>query len=198
MKPITLYQKLSLPAGRTRLSPPAPPAVLKASRRWPAFLLVPLSMVLIVSPAHAQLRWEAYAGEPFGVGCVTIPVDRKQIALPAGDERFTIVETEGRLLYPVLKDAPVRRLLRRLLKIESPAAVTFFFLFQGDQALSLRAYVPGERSMRTASVFFSPRHSAGSSRPSIVMAAARRGTTCVGSLSSGLRRMRPCSCVSTL
>jgi hypothetical protein len=116
------------------------------------FLLV-FSAVLAGTAAHAAPRWEAYAGQPFGVGSVTVDVDRDQPTLPAGDQRFTVTGFEGRVLYPVLKEAPVRRLLRRLLEIETPAAVTIYFLFQGDQPLELKAYAPSEQA-----VSITPRH----------------------------------------
>jgi len=118
-----------------------------------AMLLLLLLAFLASSPCRAALRWEAYAGQPFGVGSVTVNVDRhgalgSQPAQPATDQRFTVQGSEGRVLYPVLKVAPVRRLLRRLLEIETPSAVTIYFLFRGDQPLELKAYAPSAQVVR--------------------------------------------------
>ncbi|MEQ8836297.1 MAG: hypothetical protein RID07_05775, partial [Lacipirellulaceae bacterium] len=57
-------------------------------------------------------------------------------------ERFTVESADGRILYPALKIAPVRRLLRRILEIDTPAAVTLYFLFRGDAPLDLEVYSP--------------------------------------------------------
>src|SRR3972149_10356339 len=50
--------------------------------------------------AEAAIRVEAYRGEPFGVGRVT--VDLPQDDAPSADDRFAITEAGDRVLYPVL------------------------------------------------------------------------------------------------
>ena len=99
---------------------------------------------LAMQSAVAQ-RWEAYTGEPFGVGSVTLRVDRDRPSMPLGDERFMVAEAGGRVLYPVLQQAPVRRLFRQLLEIDTPANVTIYFLFQGDGPFELQAFAPSEQ-----------------------------------------------------
>ncbi len=103
-----------------------------------------LSLLALGQYAQAAPRWEAYAGEPFGVGRVTVDVVRGEPALPLSDERFTVVEAGGRALYPVLKKAPVRRIIRRLLEIETPASVSIYFLFQGGEPYELQTYAPSK------------------------------------------------------
>jgi hypothetical protein len=58
--------------------------------------------VLCLSSATccAEVRVEAYRGEPFGIGRVTI--DLPQGVTAAGDDRFGLAEADNRLLYPVL------------------------------------------------------------------------------------------------
>lgn len=85
---------------------------------------------------------EAFAGAPFGVARVTLPVVRDQPVVPLEDERFTVSSADGRVLYPVLKEEPVRRLLRRFLEIETPRSVTMYFLFTGDGPLEIDAFSP--------------------------------------------------------
>jgi len=57
----------------------------------------------------AAPRSEAFVGQPFGVGRVTVDVFRGEPSLPLSDERFTVLEAEGRAIYPVLKEEPARR-----------------------------------------------------------------------------------------
>ncbi len=99
------------------------------------------------SAAHAAIRGEAYRGEPFGIGRVTI--DLPPGSSPKNDDRFAIEEADGRLIYPALDAGsrlPVRQLLRSFLKIETPSRATFYFMFRGDAPLRLKAYVPQEQA----------------------------------------------------
>lgn len=97
---------------------------------------------------HAAPSIEAYAGEPFGVGKVTIDVLRGEPSIPLSDERFTIWQETGRAMYPVVKQEPGKRLLRRVLSIESPRKVAVYFLFQGDEPFDLSVFSPMEQAVR--------------------------------------------------
>lgn len=113
--------------------------------------LIPLFAVLLLSTFchHAQaLEVEAYAGQPFGVGRVTLPIVANGPVVPLEDERFTAASPDGRVLYPVLKEQAVRRFLRRLLEIDSPRSVTMYFLFTGDAPFELDAYAPTKQSVQ--------------------------------------------------
>lgn len=101
---------------------------------------------LVVPTSEARTRVEAYAGRPFGVGRVTVDLPSGQPLAPLGDDRFAITEANGRVHYPVLQAAPVRRLLRDLLDISAPRNVSLYFLFRGDAPLDVTVYAPkGER-----------------------------------------------------
>ena len=91
---------------------------------------------------------EAYSGQPFGVGRVTVPVFRGEPSLPLNDERFTVVESHGRVLYPVVMVEPARQFLRGMLGIETPRSVTLYFLFRGDEPFELSVYSPWEQGAR--------------------------------------------------
>jgi hypothetical protein len=95
---------------------------------------------------------EAYVGAPFGVGRVTVPVFRGAPALPLSDERFTALEANGRVLYPVVKVEPARQLLRGLLGIETPRNVTLYFLFRGDDPFEMSVFSPLESGARVRPV----------------------------------------------
>lgn len=97
----------------------------------------------IASAAHSAIRIEAYRGQPFGIGRVTI--DLPPNVSPANDDRFALAEADNRLLYPVLESEsrlPVRQLLRSFLNVETPSRATFYFMFHGDDPLRLTAYAP--------------------------------------------------------
>jgi hypothetical protein len=85
---------------------------------------------------------EAYAGEPFGVGRITFAVNANGPVIPLEDERFNVASADGRVLYPVLMEQPARRLLRRLLEIESPRTATMLFLFRGSEPFDMQAFTP--------------------------------------------------------
>ena len=111
-------------------------------------LLLAATWIAACEPALARVRVEAYAGQPFGVGKVTFDVRRDEPSIPLADERFTVQTADGRVLYPVLKAAPVKKLLRQILEIETPLSVTVYFLYQGDEPLVLNVYSPTGRTAR--------------------------------------------------
>ncbi len=116
-------------------------------------LVVFFCSVGTASANRAMADSEAYSGHPFGVGRVTVGVLRGEPVLPLSDERFTVLEAGGRVLYPTLKQEPVRRILRGLLGMEAPRNVTLFYLFQGENPFELSAFTPHEQGIRV-----NPRH----------------------------------------
>jgi hypothetical protein len=104
--------------------------------------LVAAACTLSVTSARAAIRVEAYRGEPFGMGRVTVDLPPGASATPWSDDRFTITEASNRVLYPVAQNTPVRRILRNFLGIETPWRVTFYFMFRGDEPLELALYAP--------------------------------------------------------
>jgi hypothetical protein len=99
--------------------------------------------LLAPSFCDAAVRVEAYRGEPFGIGRVTI--DLPQGTSPTNDDRFALTESDDRVIYPVLDAGnrlPVRQLLRSFLNVETPSRATFYFMFRGNDSLRMIAYVP--------------------------------------------------------
>src|SRR4051794_14928235 len=102
-----------------------------------------IAILLLAAPvARSATRVEAYRGEPFGIGRVTIDLAPGSSTAPASDDRCTVVEEQDRVMYPVVENKSSRRLLRGLLGIETPLRVTYFFMFRGDEPLNLTAYTP--------------------------------------------------------
>jgi hypothetical protein len=119
-------------------------------------LVVGLSLVADTTLRGADV--EAYIGEPFGVGRVTVPVFRGAPTLPLSDERFTAAEAKGRVLYPVVKVEPARQFLRGLLGIETPRNVTLYFLFRGDEPFEMSVFSPLESGARVTPLRSSDGH----------------------------------------
>lgn len=108
-----------------------------------ATCLLPIAILLLGTQfCPAAVRVEAYRGEPFGIGRVTIDLAPGSSTAPASDDRCTVVEEQDRVLYPVVENKSSRRFLRSLLGIETPLRVTYFFMFRGDEPLNLTAYTP--------------------------------------------------------
>ena len=116
--------------------------ILFQSKRLAAIALVVSALIPDLAGA---IEAEAYLGQPFGVGRVTVAVSSAGPAAPLEDERFTVSSPDGRVLYPAIKEEPARRLLRRLLDIQAPRNVTIYFLFRGDQPFDLETFAPNEQ-----------------------------------------------------
>lgn len=119
---------------------------MRFGRRWTANFLVGAGVLLFVwnmgGAGRAAVRVEAYRGEPFGMGRVSIDLPPGSGESPADDDRFAITEKNGRTLYPVVKRSsarPAKRLLRDLLGVELPQRAVFYFMFRGDEPLEITA-----------------------------------------------------------
>ena len=115
---------------------------------FPLPLILAIAVFTQATQTFAAPRSEAYSGQPFGVGKITVDVLRGGPAVPLSDERFTVLDDGGRVIYPVLKEEPGRRLLRQLLEIEAPRAVTIYYLFQGSDPFDLYPFTPVEQAVR--------------------------------------------------
>ncbi len=110
-------------------------------------LLLGVAGIAPTLSAKAAVQVEAYRGEPFGIGQVTVDLQPGSSSVPAKDDRFAITESHDRVLYPVMKNSSVRRILRSFLGIETPSRATFFFMFRGDEPLELVAHTPTPRQV---------------------------------------------------
>jgi hypothetical protein len=102
-----------------------------------------LALALSAPSAKAQLfrgrraalpEPEAIAGQPFGVGRVSV---RMPDARPGffGESDFTLSDAQGRVFYAAFDFQPVRAILREVLN--RPQIVTVHFLFTGNEPLDL-------------------------------------------------------------
>lgn len=94
-----------------------------------------LQRPLVQQILNPRLEVEAVAGEPFGVGRVTIPLDPNQ---QATDVQLvaSVSDRRGRILYPVYEAAPVRQAIRDLTNLPQ-RSTQIYFLFRGPEPLEL-------------------------------------------------------------
>src|SRR5207253_1746659 len=86
-----------------------------------AFCILHIAVLLIwPQSCQAAVRVEAYRGEPFGIGRVTIDLAPGSSSAPASDDRCTVTEEKDRVLYPVVENKSSRRFLRGLLGLDTP------------------------------------------------------------------------------
>ncbi len=97
-----------------------------------------------------QSRAQAIVGQPFGVGRVEVELPRGQQLDPLGLYGLGLAEKNGRVLYPVVVNRPIRGLLRDLL--DRPPRVTIYFLFQGEEPLYLTVQSPTAQSLVVAPI----------------------------------------------
>src|SRR5688500_19531550 len=100
MNPASNYRR----EPRGRFVAPRAHLLLLASRIRCAVAGIAAAFVLSAASARAAIRVEAYLGEPFGVGRVTVDLPPGTSASPWSDDRFTITESNHRVLYPVIEN----------------------------------------------------------------------------------------------
>jgi hypothetical protein len=87
--------------------------------------------------AQVVIQGDALAGEPFGVGRLTIEMAGPSQPDVLGLAGLGLAEKDGRVLYPVLDQRPFRAMLRDLLGASSGRA-TVYFLFRGKPPLQMK------------------------------------------------------------
>src|SRR4051794_5437022 len=97
--PATLYTKASLSFSHICCNLIFAICIFQFAILWPQF-------------CTAAVRVEAYRGEPFGIGRVTIDLAPGSSTAPASDDRCTVVDEKDRVLYPVVENKSSRRFLR--------------------------------------------------------------------------------------
>ncbi|WP_425399762.1 hypothetical protein [Aeoliella sp.] len=112
------------------------------------YRILPFALVAIglfsTAPAVADIRVQAYAGQPLGVARVEIDMPSEQASAAFQDDRFTVSDRAGRVLYPTLGQRKVRKILGSVLGIDLPQKLSFCFLFKGDAPLELDLYLPDQ------------------------------------------------------
>ncbi len=81
----------------------------------------------------AEIETQAIAGEPFGVGRISIPLSPARYVFP--DAPLQLAGREARVFYSAFDDAGIYDVGKRGAK--PPEAIAAYFLFRGDQPLEL-------------------------------------------------------------
>ena len=100
--------------------------------------------------AAAQVRIEAFAGSPFGVGRIEVPVPRQLLPEGLGSAGIGLSEKDGRVLYPVIANRGVPTAVKSILNqsrlplgqmlgeiLDQPGRTVIYFLFQSKSPLKL-------------------------------------------------------------
>ena len=97
--------------------------------------------------AHAQdqMQIEAYAGSPFGVCRMTVPLERDETTT-LGTNAYVLEERNDRALYPAFTTGRLMNLVRGILGrgdgLRGPRRLTVLFLFTGEEPLDLTLQAP--------------------------------------------------------
>ncbi len=70
--------------------------------------------------AQGRLETQAFVGEPFGVGAVTLNLPAEMLPEPLGLEGVGLSEKSGRVFYPALRTPAVANALKEFLHEDSP------------------------------------------------------------------------------
>lgn len=128
--------------------PPCPDTQSTSFMRASSILTLLCILSYIPAIGIAAIRVEAYRGEPFGIGKATFDLAPGATTAPWDDDRFTIADDEGRILYPVVGNQPVRKFVRQFLGIGAPWRAEFYFMFRGDEPIEATLYVPDAHTVR--------------------------------------------------
>jgi hypothetical protein len=112
-----------------------------------------------VATAQGPIEVQAVAGEPFGVGAVTLNLPPDMLPEPLGVEGLGLSEKSGRVFYPSLRAPAVANVLKEFLAegspltaggpvrqevggilrgvLNRPPRTTIYFLFRGGEPLNL-------------------------------------------------------------
>ncbi len=106
-----------------------------------SFTLLPSSRA---DPTQVQV--EAFSGEPFGVGRITLPLTDELSDADTGV--FQLLERDDRTLYPVFRTSRSLALIRGLMGDDQSGAaerLSVYFLFTGSEPLQLTLHAPARQ-----------------------------------------------------
>ena len=106
-------------------------------RNW----LIAILTVTVTAIAQGQeMRVEAVAGAPFGVGSILMPRGVESAGNPWADGRLDVSDAGRRLFYPVYVDGPIRQFIRDYAGVRG--RVRIFFLFRGSEPFNVTLNTP--------------------------------------------------------
>ena len=113
----------------------------------------------LAARAQGPIQAEAVAGQPFGVGRITLDVPPEMLPEPLGIEGIGLTEKNGRVFYPAIDNPAFGKLVKELLDsdtpltsggpvrdevggllrgiLDRPPRTTVYFLFRGDEPLQV-------------------------------------------------------------
>ncbi|MEX0791765.1 MAG: hypothetical protein WD045_01415 [Pirellulaceae bacterium] len=113
--------------------------------------LATVGCLLAIATTAKGANVEAYAGQPWGVGKITVSFQRADFGDPLDSHAFGIEDTEGRIFYPAFEKRRILPLLQSLMgadRVTPPQELTTYFLFIGDQPLDVVVRTPTPQTIR--------------------------------------------------
>ncbi len=126
-------------------------------------IVISVSLTLILPAltaaaiAQGPMETQAFVGEPFGVGAITLNLPAEMLPEPLGLEGVGLSEKSGRVFYPALRTPALANALKEFLQEDSPLTnggpvrqevggilrgilnrpprTTLYFLFRGNEPL---------------------------------------------------------------
>ncbi|PQO44315.1 hypothetical protein [Blastopirellula marina] len=93
----------------------------------------------------------AISGQPFGVGQITVSLQKADFGDPVDSNSFAIHETDNRIFYPAFEKQRVLGFLQKLAGIDEvtpPQRLTVYFLFTGTEPLDITISTPTPQRFR--------------------------------------------------
>lgn len=107
-------------------------------------------LLLAASAGTALAQSEAYMGQPFGIGRITVSLPADQVAQVWQTSGVTITEANNRIHYPAVTSRRVLRSIGSLLGVEIqglPGKVNIYFLFTGEEPLQIAVDTPAQQQV---------------------------------------------------
>ncbi|MEX2357180.1 MAG: hypothetical protein WEE51_02550, partial [Pirellulaceae bacterium] len=113
--------------------------------------LATVGCLLAIATTAKGANVEAYAGQPWGVGKITVSFQRADFGDPLDSHAFGVEDTDGRIFYPAFEKKRILPLLQSLMgadRVTPPQELTTYFLFVGDQPMDVVVRTPTPQTIR--------------------------------------------------
>ena len=137
---------------------PANPPAANSKRSPPVKQKVPAGLAGL-SNRPIILSAEAHAGRPYGIGKVTYQLDKTDEVI-ARTGAVLLTEVNQRVSFPVISKTPLRKFLANFIRIrrdDTRDSKTFWFLFTGDEPLTVSVHGSDVETLQIPVTFDKPR-----------------------------------------
>ncbi len=137
---------------------PAKPQAAGATSKDPADQQIPAGLERL-SNRPMILSAEAHAGRPYGIGKITYRLAESDEVI-ARTGAVLLTEANQRVSFPVISKTPLRKFLANFIRVrrdETRDSKTFWFLFTGDEPLTVSVHGSDVETLQIPVTFDQPR-----------------------------------------